>query len=116
MISERPSDTSLSLDLRIHAIEQRLLERRQRIGREAARFGSKARARMRCSPGMLIGAVGFGVFLDRSTRRNRDRRTWSIVGLLNAAYASGSLALRISSWMSPAPGTQTIADHRPPPS
>jgi hypothetical protein len=110
MNSEPYVDASLPLDLRIDAIEQRLAERRARIGRSVASFGSKARARMGCSSGMLIGAVGFGVFLDRSTRGNRSRRTWSFVGLLNAAYASGSLAFTISSWLSPAPGTQTSAD------
>lgn len=112
MNSEPAAEASLPLDLRIRAIEQRLVERRQRIVRAAARFGPKARSRMGCTSGMLIGAFGFGVFLDRSTRRNRSRRTWSFVGLVNAAYASGSLALTVSSWLSPDPGTQTSADHR----
>jgi len=100
---------SLRLDLQVHALEQRLLERRQHIGEVVARFGPTVRARMG-SRGMLTAAVGFGVFLHRSTRPNRDRRTWSLVGLLNAAYASTSLAVTLSSWLGPAQGTSTSAD------
>jgi hypothetical protein len=97
MISAETREESLPLELQIHAIEQRLLERRRRIGGAAARIGSRARACM-SSPGMLVAAAGFGVFLHRTT----NRRTWSLVALLNAAYTSGSLVVSLSSWMSPA--------------
>jgi hypothetical protein len=106
------AEESLPLDLQIHALEQRLLERRQHIAKVAARFGPRVRARVG-SKGMLTAAVGFGVFLHRSTRQNRDHRTWSLVSLLNAAYASSSLVMAISSWIGPAARTQTSAD-RPP--
>jgi hypothetical protein len=62
---------------------------------------------------MLIVAVGFGVFLHRSTRQNRDRRTWSLVSLVNAAYTSSLLAVTMSSWIGPAQGTQKSADRLP---
>jgi hypothetical protein len=112
MSPEEAPEESLSLDLQIRALEKRLLERRRRIGSEVASFGPKVRARMG-SPGMLTAAVGFGVFLHRSTRRNRDRRTWSFMNLLNAAYATSALAMTVSSWIGPASGTPTSAD-RPP--
>jgi hypothetical protein len=102
MTSAQLPESSLPLALRVRAVEQRLLERRQRIGRVAARIGPELRARM-VSPGMLTAAVGFGVFLHRSRRSSEDGRTWSLVTLLNAAYAGSSLAMTLVSWASPAP-------------
>lgn len=98
MISAEAPEASIDLELRIHAVEQRLLERRQRIGRVASGIGQKVRVRT-SSPGMLTAAVGFGVFLQRT----RHRRTWSLLTLLNAAYMSSSLVMTLSSWLSPAP-------------
>jgi hypothetical protein len=109
MIWKEAAGASLPLHLRIHVVEQGLLERRQRIARVAASIGPKVRARMG-SPQMLTAAVGFGVFLHRSTRQNRARRAWSLVTLLNAAHASRSLVMTLTSWVGHARSTQRGAD------
>jgi hypothetical protein len=109
MIWKEAAEAPPPLHLRIHVVEQRLLERRQRIGRVAASFGPKVRARMG-SPEMLIAAVGFGVFLHRSRRLNRVRRAWSLVTVLNAAYASSSVVTTLSSWVGHARATPPSAD------
>lgn len=105
MTSDRISERSLPLALQVRAVEQRLVERRHRIRRVAARIGPGLRART-ISPGMLAAAVGFGVLLHRTA----DHRTWSLVTLLNAAYTSSSLVTTLSSWVNPGPGTRVDAD------
>lgn len=108
MIPTNCRSGSLPLDRRIHVLEQRLLERRQRIGAAAAGIGRGLRARM-STPAMLTVAVGFGVFLHRS----REHRTGSMLTWLNAAYTTSSLVVSVSSWLSPAPQTTPPEDvHR----
>ncbi len=84
---------SMPLENRIHATEERLLERRQRIGTVATGLRRDVRARM-VSPGVLAASFGLGVLLERTNRR----RTWSLTRLLMAARLGRSLVTSVSSW------------------
>lgn len=86
------ADPDGSLDAQIAAMEGQLLRRRIQIVSNAKALKSAFWQRI-ASPGMVIAAVCVGVALGR----NKPRRYWSVLSVLNAINTCATLLVAVSS-------------------